>query len=374
MHFTLLIGPNAPTPAPPAFLEALDSVSASHSDEGSSGFQLQFRTGRTGLLGALDFPLLKSPLLKSFSRAIVVVTFTGRPHVLFDGLITQIEVQPGDTPGTSAITITGDDITVAMDREQSITAHPAQNDYLVVNKIIASYARFGLIPKVQQPRTMEAPNPTDYVPMQRGTDLQHLRDMAERHGFVFYVTPGPVPGANVAYWGPPNRIGAPQRALTVNMGSASNVQSVNIRKDSLEPKTFSARLQDRRTGQQSDVRSTPTGRQPALAANPEILSEEAFRELLDELITSPEQGQALVQARTEASTDNVVTLTGSLDATRYGDLLQPRRLVGVRGAGFSYDGWYYVKSVEHTIRRGSYQQQFTLTREGTGSTTATVIP
>ena len=35
---------------------------------------------------------------------------------------------------------------------------------------------------------------------------------------------------------------------------------------------------------------------------------------------------------------------------------QPRGLVGLRGAGFSYDGLYYVKSVTHQIKQGDYKQ------------------
>jgi len=59
--------------------------------------------------------------------------------------------------------------------------------------------------------------------------------------------------------------------------------------------------------------------------------------------------------------------TGELDALRYGDLLMPRALVDLRGAGYSNDGTYYVKSVTHTIKTGEYKQRFTLTREGIGA-------
>jgi hypothetical protein len=69
-----------------------------------------------------------------------------------------------------------------------------------------------------------------------------------------------------------------------------------------------------------------------------------------------------------------VTATGELNALQYGDLLRARGLVGLRGAGFSYDGFYYVKSVTHSIRKGEYKQRFTLTREGTGSLTPVVRP
>jgi hypothetical protein len=71
---------------------------------------------------------------------------------------------------------------------------------------------------------------------------------------------------------------------------------------------------------------------------------------------------------------DAVTAHGELDAVRYGAVLRARRLVGVRGAGFSYNGFYYVRSVTHTIERGSYRQSFTLSREGTGSSTPVVRP
>ena len=86
------------------------------------------------------------------------------------------------------------------------------------------------------------------------------------------------------------------------------------------------------------------------------------------------QAMARAQAVTDQSVDNVVTASGTLDALRYGDVLQPRGLVGLRGAGFSYDGIYYVKSVTHDIRSGQYQQNFSLSREGTGALTPVVIP
>ena len=69
-----------------------------------------------------------------------------------------------------------------------------------------------------------------------------------------------------------------------------------------------------------------------------------------------------------------VSATGSVDTPRYGHALRARRLVGVRGAGLSYDGFYYVRSVTHTIEPGSYTQQFQLSREGTGSLTPAVVP
>ena len=68
----------------------------------------------------------------------------------------------------------------------------------------------------------------------------------------------------------------------------------------------------------------------------------------------------------------MVNASGTLDALRYGGLLTAPGIVGVRGVGYSYDGYYYVKNVNHQISRGEYKQNFTLTREGTGSLTQKV--
>ena len=85
------------------------------------------------------------------------------------------------------------------------------------------------------------------------------------------------------------------------------------------------------------------------------------------------QAFARAQGMTDASTD-VVTVDGELDALRYGDPLCARGLVGLRGAGYSYDGLYYVKRVTHTIRKGEYSQRFSLTREGVGAISPVVMP
>ena len=76
----------------------------------------------------------------------------------------------------------------------------------------------------------------------------------------------------------------------------------------------------------------------------------------------------------DASADETLSCTGELDAMRYGGLLEARGLVGLRGAGRTFDGLWYVKSVTHKIRQDEYKQSFTLSREGTGASVAAVIP
>jgi hypothetical protein len=374
VQLTLLIGPTVAAPAPPLLAEALQNVKVGFSDDGQSGFQLTFQTGRGGPLGTLDYPLLGNPLLKPFNRVILIAIFNGTPRVLMDGIITDLQFTPSNEPGRSTMTATGEDVSVMMDREEKSAEHPAQDETVIALKIIASYAQFGLIPQVIPPPVIDLPLPIDRIPVQQATDLQYLREMAGRYGYVFFVTPGPAPFTNTAYWGPPVRIGLPQRALSVNLGGETNVERIDFRSNALGPTVVTGQVQDRLTNQTLPVQTFASLR-PPLSTQPALLVNQANvrRTQLRQSGLSATEAFARAQGMTDAASD-AVEANGELDALRYGDLLQPRGLVGLRGAGYSHDGFWYVKRVTHDLRREAYKQQFTLTREGLGSTTPVVIP
>jgi hypothetical protein len=373
IHLTLLIGPTIAVPAPLPLLEVLQSVEVTHNDTGRSGFQLTFQAGRSGAAAALDYPILSLPLLRPFNRVILIATFNATPRVLMDGIITHQQLNPGDQPGAGTLTITGEDVSIMMDLEEKNVEHPAQDETIIANKIIATYAPYGLIPIVIPPQVIDPPIPIERTPVQRATDLGYLKQMAERHGYVFYVTPGPAPFTNTAYWGPPVRVGLPQKALSINLGPETNLLTVNFQNNAVFPTLVAGQVQDRQTGQTMPVRTFASLR-PPLASQPAILTQQpnvrTTRFQGSGLTTAQALGRA--QGITEASTNQVIQVNGELDAVRYGDILQARGLVGLRGAGYTHDGFYYVKSVTHILQRGAYQQRFTLTREGVGSTTPVV--
>jgi hypothetical protein len=370
---TLLIGPSVPVPAPADMVEVLESVEVTHSDEGRSGFQIIFRAGR-GRVDLLDYPLLSRPLLQPCNRVVLLMTFGLVPEVLMDGIITEQQFSPSNEPGASKLTVTGEDVSVMMDLEEKSVEHPAQPELVIALKLIASYAQYGLIPTVIPPPSVDIPLPTERTPVQQGTDLEYLQDMASRFGYVFYITPGPAPLTNTAYWGPPMRVGVPQRAISINMGPNSNADIPNFRYDGLATAFVVGQVQDRMTNQVMPVQSVastriPLASQPAWATQPCVRTRQFRQSGLNTM-----QAFTQVQAETDASTDRTIEVSGELDASRYEGLLRPRALVGVRGAGFSYDGLYYVKRVTHNIRKGEYKQRFTLTREGLGAISPVVVP
>ena len=83
-------------------------------------------------------------------------------------------------------------------------------------------------------------------------------------------------------------------------------------------------------------------------------------------------GKGLAMAA--GTTADAVTADGSLNVLRYGHVLKSRQLVGVRGAGLAFDGLYYVKRVDSTLKAGEFKQQFSLARNGLISTLPLVPP
>ncbi len=377
VRLALMIGPTVPVPATPDIAEAVQSVSVTQNDEGRSGFQMVLQIGRAGPADAMDYALMANPLLQPFNRVIITVLFDALPQVLMDGIITNRQFAPGSQPGLGTLTLTGEDVSVMMDLAKKRQNYPAMSEPLIALAILAGYPQFGFIPVVIPPATVDQPLPIDRTPVQQGTDLDHLKTIGERFGHVFYVEAGPAPGTNTAYWGPPVRSAVPQRALTVGMGPQTNVESISFTQNGLAATIVDDEIQDKDLNTKLPVKTFASTRLPPLAAMPALPMQlpNVRTALLERgaglTIT---QAFARAQAITDKSVDNVATAQGELDALQYGGVLKPRGIVGVRGAGFTHDGFYYVKSVSHTISKGQYKQRFSLSREGTGALSPMVVP
>jgi hypothetical protein len=366
IRLNLLIGPTVPVPVPAFVTEAIEKVEVTHQDGARSGFQITFLVGRKSPADLFDTPLLADGLVKANMRVVITLIFGAMPRVLCDGIITHQQLLPGSAPGETRLVITGEDVSLAMDDEAKYVEHPAQPELAIVAKICLGYAKYGLLPVPVPPFLLDPPLPTERIPVQRCTDLEYLKHLAERFGYVFYVTPGPVPATNVAYWGPPKLFGRPNPPLTVNMGPGSNCVDVRFSYDSQKPVQVTGHVQDRSSNKKMPVQSFLSKRISLSGGAPGI-------KLLRKILAPPSSGlsaqQALAYAQgiIDASFDQVVTAEGELNVLCYKGFLEARTLVGLRGAGRQYDGVYYVKSVTHCIEKSCYRQSFKLTREGLGS-------
>jgi len=359
LYLTLLAGPVEAFPVPKPVIDAFVSAEITESATQPSGFQLTFTLANDSILQTLlllagDAPI---PVL----RVILVVTFGGLPQVVMDGVIEHHQVVPDATGGSSKLVVTGHDLSVLMNLvDFTGLPYPGMTPDLRAAAILAKYAAFGVVPEVVPALVPDVPVPVSRVPVQHGTDLAYLNELARQVGYVFYLTPGPLPGTTQAYWGPQVRIGAPQPALNVNMDAWTNVESLSFQyqpQASVLPIVF---IQDPIAGV-----TVPVPIPPVTPFNPPlglvVPVPQTVRYLNDTAKRSPAEALMLGMAEAVRHAD-VVTGRGTLDVDRYGQVLRARSLVGVRGAGPAFDGMHYVDSSTHTLKPGQYKQSFVLKR------------
>jgi hypothetical protein len=364
-YLSLLIGPVVPVPVPRVVVDALVSIETKSAAGEPGGFQLVFSlSNKSPLHTAFLLTAGQTPLL----RVVIVATFNGLPSVLADGVMTRTDFAPGAVPGESRLTVTGVDLTQVMDLiDFTGTPYPAMPAEARVALCIAKYAVYGLIPLVIPSLFVDVPLPVDRIPTHQGTDLAYIKQLAKEAGYVFYISPGPAPLTNVAYWGPEIKIGVPQPALNVDLGPDTNCDAINFTFDTSQAKLPIVFIQNQLTKVTIPIPvpsinplQPPLGLIPPLPVQISPLRETAKDSAPAAL------GKALGEA--SRSTD-AVNGAGSLNVLRYGRLLQSRSLVGVRGVGMAFDGLYFVKSVTTTIKRGEIKQSFSLSRNGLVSIT-----
>jgi phage protein D len=210
----------------------------------------------------------------------------------------------------------------------------------------------------------------DTTIIQRGTDLQFVRTLAQRNGLEFYFETDKESEEVIAYCRAPQLEGTPQPDLAIQFGDESNLR------------TFSARLSAQRPlsvkTQQIDVKANSANLTESSDTQLELLGATDLKTMvggaLDNLVT-PKEAQAQMLALGPPTSDATelqtiaqavrdqagwfITATGEINSDAYGTVLRPHRLVLVKGAGTPYSGKYYVTQVVHELRvDGSYTQRF----------------
>ena len=348
INLTLKIGKQKPQCAPQLLMEALQAVEVTHNEQGRSGFQLVFQVGRVGRPDREDYKLLTNPLLAPFNRVVLIITNGPTAQVLMDGVITNQQLSPSIESGQSTFTITGEDVSVMMDLEEKSVEYHQQNPQKIVEVVIGNslYRRYGLKAEVKDPFKVNPPRENERIPVQQDTDLNYIKSLAQRYGYIFYVKPGAKEGDNIAYWGPRQKgnRGRVQSPLTVNMGAYTNVTSLNFQHNALAATEVVGWVQDRQTNPtptkdkkiKISSRSTSSSNRPKLAQRSPLRTGATSQSKV-RLTQFRESGLTIKQARDRAqgivdrSTDEVVKVSGELDTSYYGEILQVRELVGLRG-------------------------------------------
>jgi hypothetical protein len=360
-HLSLLIGPVETSPVPEEVIDSLTSVSIKESAGERSGFSLTFTTSKNS---RIQRDLLPSGYFEPIAtRVQIVVTIGGSPTVLMDGFVSRLAMTPSNDPNKTTFTVTGEDVSLAMDLiDLTGIPYPCMPPELRVLMALGRYPEFGVIPEVVPSIFVDVPIPIDKIPMHQGTDLAYIKYLAGETGYVFYVTPGPVLGMNQAYWGPEIRWGEVQPALSINLDDVSNLDSLSFSFDGLSGTIYAMMAQI-----PSLCASIPIPLPPFSVLRPPLSAVPAIPHKIEILSGTNNEGPiraAMLGLARAAQKGDALTGNGAADVLRTGRLVRARQLVDIRGAGLACDGTYYVTSVSHDIKRGSFKQSFTVVREG----------
>jgi hypothetical protein len=312
------------------------------------------------------------------TRVVITALMGLSPEVLLDGVVQSLSLQPGGGPGNpDMVTMQGEDLTVLMDQTHVSRERLGPTLETQVLETLAPYLRHGIVPMVIPARTQDVFSPLRQVNLQHGTDYQFLTRLGQRCGHVVRLLRGPAPTTSRLYWGPPSLLrtmgmALPLPALSVNMGPATNVTGLTF--------SFNGAAAAEMAGavlRSGTVTATPSDKAPlSLVSAYRALAGQIRKGYAEEISMSrhASQARARAQALADASVEEVVDATGSVDVLRYGALLKPWGIVGLRGAGLTFDGEYQVGDLGYEIGEGSFQQTFNLTRSGLGARSPVVRP
>ncbi|HNN93887.1 MAG TPA: contractile injection system protein, VgrG/Pvc8 family [Pseudomonadota bacterium] len=363
VHLKLWTGPKDGSldPAPYRLLRLFagcEVTQDANQGAGSQGFQLSFSLQRDD---EADYSLLSSELLSPLRRIVIGLEIGDSQITLMDGVISHYQLSPdAQSLGQATLALSGRDLGVLMDLEQRDRPFPNQSDADIVRQVLSDYAKLGLQPEVKS--TGHGRSRHDRTLHQYETDLRYVQRLAQNNGFVFTLQPQAA-GQVRAYFGPRETSDGVLPALTVGLGPGSNVRSLNFSFDPLVAVNTIGHTPDHenrrsRKTVHDEPPPEPLSAHPAPALRTVRLRQVGRR--------SPADADRAAQAQRQNQPDAVVG-SGEVDGAHYGAFIVAGRQIIVRGAGDTYDGLYWVRRVTHRVAPGSYTQQISIGREGTGA-------
>lgn len=274
---------------------------------------------------------------------------------LIDGPVVGHRFELKAEPDASRLVVIAHDDSVLLDRGEKVVVFKNEPLASLVRGLIEEP---GLTARVSS-SLPDAGSALDRWIVQRGTNMQLLRQLAQRFGMFAYVEPGATPGQSVGVFEPPaaGDDGLPDLVL---LGDARNIARFDAEFDALRPQA------PRAAAVQAIDTQAISG--SAQAAGDTPLGDEAVHSLLEPATTllahtREEQGDV------DAATAGMANLSawaysahGEVDNDLYPAVLRPHRKLRVTGIGGQLSGDYMVSRVLHHIDDAGYRQSFSLVR------------
>jgi len=352
------------TAADDNLLNALSSLEVEENADLSGAIQLNFAISRSE---ADDLTFVNDAGLQPFANLAIIATPEDKPdECIFDGYVLshKLHLETGIT--NSSLQVWGQDASWLMNLEEKTREWVDVTDASVANTIFNEY---GFTPDSGNTED-DSPSHTEdgHSLMQRGSDIQFLRNLARRNGKLCRVACTTTPGKCTGYFASPKLDGDPLLTLTLNDPEAWTVRALDFDWDVTRPSAvkasqalFSDNNEDGVSGDTNDSEL------PLLDAR--SLADFAGKPMTV-LLTAPVDAAGELQLRAKSllrESGWFVRCEGEADVSRLSAVLRVGTVVQIEGVGSLNSGKYYVWSVRHTITADSHKMKFTLVRNAVGA-------
>jgi len=295
---------------------------------------------------------LEDDFMRSFERVRVELQLGTSSWVpLIDGPIVERHADMDSEPGRSTITLTVNDDSVLLNREEDVHESTSPNDSKIARVL---FGKVREIAKKDIESTSDRTGTGRPKPMQRGTAMRQLRRLADRHGFHAFVLPGDKPGESIGCFRPdPTRSeGLPELVL---LGADRNLSSFQVTDDAQGPTRFRARYL-----RIKDKHIVP-GKSPLQPQG------QTATQLLSPARNSEDDPDRAIQAATHQESYSI-RATGSVLPGGYAGVLRPYQIVSIRAGPAKSSGNYLLTKATHRITPSLYTQKFEAKRNGVEET------
>jgi phage protein D len=306
-----------------------------------------------------DLPMLVDGRTDAGSELAVIAPVDGKNNYLVKGPVTGQQIHLEHGGAGSFVEVSGSDTSIAMDRETKTTLWSDVTDSDAVTAIVAQY---GYVPDVDS--TDAGHYETRHTMVQRDTDLQFVRRLARRNGFIFWITCDGL-GIETAHFKRPPVDGGAEGELIINLES-NTLSTLDINWDSERPTSVVAAQLD--LNDKSDI-DGDVSKSPLRS-----LGEKALDEIATETrsihIAAAVDGAGDLQSRGEGALIEAgwfIRATCQTTIFALKTLVRAHTVINLRGAGSRFSGKYFVSGVRHTIDAAEHRMDVELIRNGWGA-------
>jgi hypothetical protein len=359
--FQVLFGDDSTVrPADSDFYDILDTLEVEEHADLPGAIQLTLSVTTYAAGTSEDLTVVDDERFRPYGRVAVVVSVEGeRDACIFDGYVLAhtIHLDRGTTASTAQVW--GQDMSCLMNLVDK-TQERSGTDGNTANAIFGDY-HFG-----KADENLNEPGPELHL-MQRGTDLQYLRERARRTGRLFRVCCDERPGDNTGYFVKPDLDAKAAMTISLNPVDVASLESLDFSWDVARPTKVMAH---------SLIRSKDAAYGGATQSGLSLLDQRSLcgfagdKHVAETRLTAVVDDAGELRTRAEALLREAgwfVRCEGEVDLDSLPSVLRVGTIVQIDGAGKLHSGRYFVWNIRHTISTESHRIRFVLVRNAVGA-------